>query len=159
MEPLDLIKTARLLAGSEPDRRKPSEADLKRAISTAYYALFHAIARNAADRFAGTGRELSEPAWLHVYRALEHRQAKVACEQARNPDTFFPPSLFSCADAFVELQKARHAADYDPNHRVSKTDALGLIRQMENAIRDLQKANAADLTAFVVQVLLRKRSS
>ena len=47
----DLLATARRLAKASP--QKPRQSDLKRAISTAYYALFHAMARNAADMLVG----------------------------------------------------------------------------------------------------------
>ena len=42
-----MIVTARKLASAS--LKKPRQADLRRAISTAYYALFHAMAKDAAD--------------------------------------------------------------------------------------------------------------
>ncbi len=77
----DLIATARRLA--KASARKPRQADLKRAISTAYYALFHAIARDAADLLVGTGKDRPDKAWKQVYRALDHGPAKTACGQLR----------------------------------------------------------------------------
>jgi hypothetical protein len=52
---LELIITARMLARA--GSRRPRQADLKRAISAAYYALCHALAKDAADRLVGAGRE------------------------------------------------------------------------------------------------------
>ncbi|MCY4185677.1 MAG: hypothetical protein OXC82_09925 [Rhodobacteraceae bacterium] len=52
MQPLDLISTARRLVG------KPRQADLKRALSTAYYALFHAL---SGPRFPETKKPGSKP--------------------------------------------------------------------------------------------------
>jgi hypothetical protein len=78
----DLIVTARRLARANPNR--PRQADLRRAVSTAYYAVFHALARQCADRFVGTGHNRSRPAWQQVYRALDHGFAKNACFQAAN---------------------------------------------------------------------------
>jgi uncharacterized protein (UPF0332 family) len=49
-----LIVTARKLAKASP--KKPRQADLKRAVSTAYYALFHALAKNAADQLVGVAQ-------------------------------------------------------------------------------------------------------
>ena len=119
----DLIVTARRLARASP--KKPRQADLKRAISTAYYALFHAMARESADLLVGVGQNRADKAWAQVYRALEHGFAKKACGQVRALG--FPPTICSCADAYVTLQEARHDADYDPIHRVLRADALAVI--------------------------------
>ena len=43
----DLLATARRLAKASP--RKPRQADLRRSISTAYYALFHALAADGSQ--------------------------------------------------------------------------------------------------------------
>ena len=44
----ELIPTARRLANVNV--RRPRQADLKSAVSTAYYALFHTLAKECADR-------------------------------------------------------------------------------------------------------------
>ena len=49
------------------------QASLRRAISTAYYAVFHSLARIAADLIVGTDRN---EAWHQAHRALEHGSAK-----------------------------------------------------------------------------------
>ena len=54
MSPYDLMEVARALAESDP---APSiQARLRRAVSTAYYALFHCLAASAADLFIGPER-------------------------------------------------------------------------------------------------------
>ncbi len=45
--PNDLIEQARHLARREP--RRPRQASLRRAVSAAYYALFHAITVRAGE--------------------------------------------------------------------------------------------------------------
>ena len=150
----DFLATARRLAKASP--KKPRQADLRRAISTAYYALFHAIARDAADLIVGTGQSRAEAAWAHTYRALEHGFAKNACSQMRGLG--FPAALCSCADAFANLQQARHNADYDPIHRITRVEALAAIEQAAQAIRDLMASSRKDRRAFAVQLLLKKRS-
>ena len=49
MNPQDLISGARLLAQGNGRRGRPRQADLCRAVSTAYYALFHTLAGCGAD--------------------------------------------------------------------------------------------------------------
>ena len=54
--PTDLLAVARLLvdASIQPPR---GDARLRRAVSTAYYALFHKVAEAAAQRFMGPVKE------------------------------------------------------------------------------------------------------
>ena len=73
MKAHDLIATARSLTGLDP--RKPTQANLRRAVSTAYYAVFHLLARTAADLLIG---RTHNSAWHLAYRALEHGNAKNA---------------------------------------------------------------------------------
>lgn len=149
-----MIVTAKRLAKAGP--RRPRQADLKRAISTAYYALFHAIAGDAADLLVGRSSEhRSDEAWRQTYRALQHGFAKNACERVRTMD--FPPEIRGCADAFVTLQEARHLADYDPVHRVARPDALAAISLAERAIAGLKGSAPRDRRAFAVQLLFPKR--
>ena len=78
MHSADLIETARAI--TETGRGRPNQARLRRAVSTAYYAMFHTLAASAADLFIGQRRD---PAWHRTYRALEHGRAKHACRQAQ----------------------------------------------------------------------------
>lgn len=149
----DLIATARRLAKASPKR--PQQSDLKRGVSTAYYALFHALARDCADLLVGTGETRSEPAWAQVYRTLEHGVAKNSCKAAASRG--FPSSIVSFADTFVVLQEERHRADYDPLVRYVRAEVLVLIDNCEQAIRDLASAPRSDRKAFVIWVLFQKK--
>jgi hypothetical protein len=90
-----------------------------------------------------------------MYRALDHGRAKSASEAARNLG--FPDELKDCADAFVELQKARHDADYDPLFRPSRQDALQAVVRAGDAISKLRSAPIKHRRAFTVQLLMQKR--
>jgi uncharacterized protein (UPF0332 family) len=149
----DLLVTARRLAKASAN--KPRQADLKRAVSTAYYALFHAIAKNAADMIVGTGPSRAENAWRQVYRSIEHGFAKNACKEVRALG--FPAGVIACADEFVSLQEARHSADYDPSHRLTRAEALTWVSRSEAAIKSLKSSSTKDRRAFAVQVLVKKR--
>lgn len=148
-----MISTARRLAHASP--KKPRQDDLKRAVSTAYYALFHAMAKDAADLLVGVGSDRPDKAWTHVYRSLQHGDAKSACEAVRNLN--FPGTIKSCADTFVALQQRRHDADYDPDCRVTRADALDAVLQAERAISALKSAPKRDRKAFAVQILFKRR--
>ena len=147
-----MISTARKLANASP--LKPRQADLKRAISTAYYALFHAIAKDAANLLVGVGAARPQEAWVQVYRALQHGAAKTACEGVRNLN--FPTAMKRCADAFVTLQQKRHDADYDPTRRGLRTDAVAAIVMAEAAIVCLRSSPKPERRAFAVFLLFQK---
>ena len=57
MNPYDSMEVARALA--EPGDAPPTQARLRRAISTAYYAMFHCLATSAANLFIGVARSLA----------------------------------------------------------------------------------------------------
>ena len=151
MKPRDLIETARGLA--ELSRRRPAQANLRRAISTAYYAVFHCLAGASADMLMG--RKRSE-AWYQVYRALGHGGAKNTClnmEVMRG----FPPEIQGFADRFVVLQHARNRADYALDGQYYKPDVLALINSAEMAIALLEKADAQHRRSFAAHVLFKRR--
>lgn len=149
----ELIVTARLLANIQA--RRPRQADLKRAVSTAYYALFHTLAKDCADRLIGTGVPSRHPAWRQVYRALDHGPAKKACEQVAKLG--FPPEIVHFSDTFKRMQEQRHTADYDPSTNDIRADVQLLITEADVAIRAFKTATRRDRTAFAALVLLKNR--
>lgn len=135
---------------------KPRQIDLRRAISAAYYAVFHSFCQNCADTLVGTSkRKRPNRAWQQVYRGLDHGAARSACEAARNIG--FPQQIKDCADTFIELQKQRHDCDYDPNIRVSRFEALAVVKRAREAVKNLRKSTFNDRKAFAVQVPFKKR--
>lgn len=151
MNPRDLIETARGLTELSPPR--PSQANLHRAVSTAYYAVFHCLAATVADTLMGKRRG---EAWHQAHRALEHASAKKAC---RNMQVIqgFPPAIQRFAGRFVVLQDARHQADYALDIRYSKLDVLVLIGFAEEAIAWMEDADVQDRRRFAAHVLFKRR--
>lgn len=152
-----LIDAAKALCPASPNRR-PKQANLRRSVSTAYYAVFHALARTCADALVGTNKaDRPNRAWVEVYRGLEHGAAKNACNGAGN--VAFPQQIKDFADAFRQLQAARHAADYDPMIRLSKIEALGFIALAEDSIEALKLASRKDKLAFATWVLITSKGA
>ena len=147
----NLVATARLLARAGAG--KPRQSDLRRAVGTACYAVFHAVARDAADLLVGTGRASKRPEWSQVYRALDHGVAKAACTRIRDGGG---PLAF-VADAFVEPQLARRDADYDPAFRVGRSTAVFHCDQAAEALATLSCIPRPDRRAFAVALLFRNR--
>ncbi len=151
VNPHDLVQTARRLA--ESGAPQPTQADLRRAVSTAYYALFHCLAGTAADLLTGASRGKE---WHQVYRALEHGKARSACRQQGVIRTF-PMEIYSFAEALVDLQDARHQADYSLEGRYSRQEVLVIIDVAEHAIDRFEQADARHRRAFAVHVLFKRR--
>ena len=101
-----LIETAEHLVSLE----SPSAATLRRAVSSCYYAVFHALAKSVADSLIGEDPDKRpKKAWIEVYRGLNHGTCRNACANAKSVG--FPDEMHSFAEAFVQLQAARHQAD------------------------------------------------
>ena len=152
MNPRDLLEAARRPA--ESDAAQATQADLRRAVSTAYYALFHCLAATAADLLAGNGSR--GPEWHQVYRALEHGKARRACQQQEVMRTF-PIDLRSFAKAFVDLQGARHEADYAPEGQYLKSEVLATVKMAEDAINEFEQADVQHRRGFAVHALFKRR--
>jgi len=71
LDPGALLAVACLLL--DETNAPATDASIRRAISSAYYALFHVILRAAAERFAGAGHETSAVFAL-IYRNFDHRR-------------------------------------------------------------------------------------
>lgn len=155
MSPRDLLETARRTLGDDPGA--PGQSDLRRAVSTIYYALFHCLARNCADTLVGkTRRHRREPAWRQAYRALEHGYVRSQC--SRSDIRKFTQEIQYFIGSFTDMQRKRHQADYDPAGRWSKSDVLDDLDNAADAIEEFEAAPLKDRRAFAVFVLLKSRS-
>ena len=157
MQPVDFIATARDLADSNP-RGRPRETNLRRAVSTTYYALFHCIAQSGADLLVGgSGADRSRPAWRQAYRALDHGVARQRCKN-QHIIARFPVEIQDFASLFVWMQRRRHAADYDPSSNFFKSQVLEMISDAEAVLDGFHISSRKDRRAFAVYVLLNLRS-
>lgn len=131
----DLLAQAKALAVMEP--RRPLQASLRRAVSTAYYALFHFLVDEATRRMLGVGadRELLRGC---LARAFNHsNMKKVAVQFSKSGvSTSLAPGLNGLAvqrglkvvaETFAELQYVRHQADYDPTRRFTRSEVLRVL--------------------------------
>ena len=153
MNPQGLMEVARALA--ESGHAPPTQARRRRAVSTAYYAMFHCLAAAAADLFIGTVRS---PAWHRTYRALEHGRARSACRQAQTMREF-PAEIRDFADVLIVLQIERQKADYAlDTDGYEKSDVLRRIASAEQAISRFEQADVVARRGFAAHVLFRQRS-
>lgn len=156
MTPSDLIKTADKLLSASAGRR-PLQSDLKRAISTAYYAMFHALCKNSADCLVGTaGANRSERAWRQMYRSIDHGFARAQCKN-KQVIKRFPDDIRTFASDFVDLQQKRTGADYDPASEFKIEDAQTWLETATVDISRLENAPVKDRRAFAVWVAVKDR--
>ena len=157
LKPLDFIATARDLAGAN-SKGRPRETNIRRAVSSTYYALFHCLATcNANMLVGGPGANRSQPAWRQAYRGLQHGTARQRCER-QNIIIKFPDEIQDFAERFVDMQQKRHEADYDPDATFSKSDVIQDITDAEDVIHCFNSVPVRDRRAFAVYVLLPLRT-
>lgn len=145
---LDLLRIA---------EQKDSEAHLRRAVSTAYYAMFHSLARIAADRLVRQSSPASHAiTWNHVYRSLQHGHAKRQCLNAAALRAY-PAEIRRFAAWFARLQDQRHQADYDPAATFEAAQVRRGIRYAADRIHGFERTAEADQLAFAAWVLLLAR--
>ena len=104
----DLIELADHLA--RRDTRRPKQISLRRAISTAYYAVFHALAALCAEELVG--RSKSWELFTPIYRSLDHSVARRVFNRAL--EGVDGDEMVAVGRTFILLQQERHTADYDP---------------------------------------------
>jgi hypothetical protein len=137
-------------------RGAPNQTFLRRAVSNFYYAVFHEICRQVADQHVGAALR-TDPRYPAVYRSIEHGRARQVCERASKSATS-SRELVKIATAFVNLQDARHAADYDPSEKFYVSDARLLFLEAEGAIEAI-RTEFADKKLFLTRLLVRERAA
>lgn len=157
---LDLLEQARHLASY----RAPSstQSDLRRAVSTAYYALFHLLVEEGGARWLGG----SPAAETGLQRAFDHgpmKQVSIRFKETiwtnwRGAAQPVPPALRQVATAFVDLQEDRHLADYDNHQQWSDTDVKAVLQTAERAFRDWDSIRTQPIAGdYLLAMLLGKR--
>ena len=160
MNPPDLIGSARQRAGgASPGRGRPRQTDLQRAVSDAYYAMFHTLAACCANLLIGTGYAARRrPEWRQIYRALEHGHTRRQCSN-NAALAQYPMAIRRFGGHFSDTQRLRHMADYDPDATFTRDGVLQLIDETERIIAEFNAAPADRRRAFAVHVLFRTRAN
>ncbi|TCZ58673.1 hypothetical protein [Roseicella aquatilis] len=165
IDPSELLAVARDLADTRTG--PPSQARLRRAVSTAYYALFHKVLRSAAERFMGPGQD-SSAGYTILYRSFDHAHMKRVCEELQ-PSTLkarlraqlrrdaVSQDTRNFTSNFPTLQDARHRADYDPTARFLPSFASALIDAAEVSMDALDRIDAEEKAAVLALLMVRAR--
>lgn len=157
----DLIKEARRRVRG---RSGQSQAARRRAVSDAYYALFHCVTSIVSKRLIGASDVARA---RHVERWFQHatmKKAAVWCldypklklqepqksaieelfaaTQGAPQTSNVTPDMRLAAQAFKDLQEARHRADYDlrASANFAHTEAVTLIDQARDGCLAFERA-------------------
>jgi hypothetical protein len=158
----DLLAQAQQLA--QWDARRPKQVNLRRAGSSAYYALFHLLTSETSALFA------IEPglAW-RINRTLNHGDMKKASTMIANdkvpkavqsPRAGYatPADLKTVANTFVRLQEARHEADYDLSRVFRRQEVLDHVQWARQAFEAWERVRKTDdARLYLACFLLWKR--
>ena len=166
LNPDHFLEQADLLR-SPPRGGAPRQVDLRRSISAAYYAVFHAVLTAATDDLVGATRQATARYTL-VYRSIEHRTLRALCVEATKPQlsakyrkyapaTGFGADLRGFAETVVELQEKRHTADYDPSVRFTTVDGQLAIMAARRAIERLAALRRDERQIFLTLLLFPPR--
>jgi hypothetical protein len=128
----DLLEQAFHLANRG---QTPTQASLRRAVSTAYHALFHLLIDETVGKWAVERQRGA------LARTIEHKAMKNVCDAcAKNFYIAGQPEsgaqLKRVAETFVILQQWRHIADYDVSFNWSRKNAMGQVDLAIDAFED-----------------------
>ena len=145
MEPTDLIAVARTLAagGNASNPRGTTDTELRKAVSCAYYAIFHTLCRAYADVMVSphAGTQLEQDLWNMAYRTIDHGPARSKCSDAASMNRF-NPDIQDFAARMVEFQQRRHEADYNPGANFTQSQVNQIINDAEDALSGFQQRRA-----------------
>ena len=151
--PDDLLEQAYDLANKDPNN--PKQAGLRRAVSTAYYALFHLLINEAVNKWS------IERHRNVLARVFDHGRMRTVSNDIVNraKNTQIEPDLLVVAQSFLELQQNRHIADYNNSKiwsRLEVMNSLTLATDAFAAWRVVRTQEAAE--DYLLQLLLPRQA-
>ena len=156
--PDDLLEQARHLANRE--RTRPRQASLRRAVSSAYYALFHLLIDEAVFKWKIADQR------PQLARIFEHARMKAASDRVLNgrlfPFTGQDPAMVAhlkrIATTFIKLYEYRQIADYDTDTQWSRTEVRGLIDAAGEAFRSMKEIRGEEIANdYLLSLFLKER--
>jgi hypothetical protein len=136
----------------------------RRAVSAAYYALFHHINSSAVGLIAPN---VSVQTNHRIQRWFEHAEMKKVCGRFLHTRLDQPlldligntasSDLQNVARGFIKSQEARHSSDYDLSYSLTSAEARQLILLAVDAMASWdQIASTPEANIFILSLLMWK---
>ncbi|KTS37140.1 hypothetical protein NS228_09160 [Methylobacterium indicum] len=149
----DLLVVADLLS-DQRGRRNLQRAATRRAVSSAYYAVFHGVCF-ICTRALGLWRRdaaLTEP----IYRLLD--QAQIRKRLSGREAAEISAAVAEIGINFAELQALRHLADYSPpSLDISREEARSTVARARKTISDLESLDDDQCRRLAVLLITKAR--
>jgi hypothetical protein len=132
----------------------PSQLTLRRAVSAAYYAVFHFLIAEATANWNNVQLRTA------LGRAYDHGIMKTASNRILNPkdfpyvgeDPILVGNLRFVAQTFSQLQEDRHFADYNLTKDLDPVEALTQVKSAEEIFKlwptIRRRANRSSISCF-----------
>ncbi len=152
----ELLQQAKDLVHKNPN----NQADLRRSVSSAYYALFHLLIFEACLNWSN---DVSRPGLARMFdHGVMKRVSKKVTDNTKMPYTGVDPvivaKLRSFAGLFVRLQEQRHEADYNLKDAWTFTQSLKEMLAATRAFTTWQEIRTEEISQdYLVSLLIRPR--
>jgi len=175
IEPEKLLEVAERLAPAQPGRGRPSYTAHRRAVSTAYYAVFHALTDRVAKVVFG---EADQAFRQKVQRWIGHgniRTVALWVSQLQGDSSGSPPphiaellgpiegaaqideATIAMADGFLELNEKREEADYDHEAIFTRPDTRGHIALARDVVSTIEQADSDSAKRFFGLIAMQSK--
>lgn len=175
IDPDKLLAAADLLSPAQVARGRPPYTAHRRASSTAYYAVFHAVTARAVDYVLKTAPDDFR---RRVRRWINHADIAEVCRWISTlqgtgnyqvpkhiRDLLAPPGgpvlidsdTVAIADGFLELYEKRMEADFDHFAVFTRADTLGHIALARQTVHRVETAGSAAVQAFFGLIAFQAR--
>ena len=154
----ELLQQAKELVHNNPNN--PTQADLRRSVSSAYYALFHLLIFEAC---LNRSNDISRPGLARMFdHGVMKKVSKKVTDAGKMPyvgeDPVVVDKLRSVAGLFVQLQEQRHEADYNIKDAWTLTQSLKEVLAAYRAFETLQEIRTEKTSQdYLVSLLIRPR--
>jgi len=158
--PEELLEQAKLLL-----TLPPNQANLRRAVSTAYYGLFHLLIRAAVLKWsdplhqARIGRMFEHERMKKVSAAtIKIAGAEIDAQDSNSVEVICRTELTKVAQAFIILQQARHDADYKLERTLDPAEAMAQVDRANSAFVSWGAASDSEVAReYLFSLLFKER--
>jgi hypothetical protein len=154
----ELLQQAKELV--HKDSNNPTQADLRRSVSSAYYALFHLLIFEACLNWSN---DISRPGLARMFdHGVMKKVSKKVTDTTRMPydgeDPVIAAKLRTVAGLFVKLQEQRHEADYNLKDAWTFTQSLKEMLAATVAFAIWKEIRTEKISQdYLVSLLIRPR--